>query len=227
MKPKYIFLIMSLIIILLITTIALSLNNPIAEEKKEETYSKETAYIINDLEYSIVIEKFKIIDNEVTYTKSIHYHNKEKINYKETANIDYDKFTINNQTFYIIENKVCKDETCSSFYAPYIEKETKKMNLNINDYILPVNNIKKYWNDNISIFYIYDNNYEDLSSIVKDYDIKIYTLNKNITSKKMIQEYHLDEQDSIILIFNKENLIGEIEPNKLHEYLFHLGTNSR
>ena len=225
MKPKYIFAIMTLVVFLLLTTIVLNLSHPDAEEKNEEHYSKETITIINGEEYSKTFEEFIIVEEDVTYKKRITYTNNNEINYEETSTIDFDKFIMNNKTYYIIDKKVCEEKSCNSFYAPYNETETHKIELNLKDVLISTNSIKKHWNNEITIFYIHDTNYKDLSNIVKDYDINIYTLYKNTLSKRLKEE--LIEYDNTILIYQKEELIATISPDKLHETLFHLGIKSR
>ncbi len=205
MKTKYIFIIMLLTIALLITTIILYIKYPNSIEEDTIIITQDTINYINNEKYSKSQEYF-IITDIVEYYKTISYTNNTAITYKKEVDIVDNKFTINGIEYTIKNNKICLDECF---------KENKKDNYidyKEDKYLLKIKDIKKVINKDLSIIYVYDK-YEDLSNIVKDYDITLYTVNiKNIKDKTI--------KPNTILIYSNGTLLEELSPNELHEYLF-------
>jgi len=205
MKAKYIFVLMLLTTALLIVTIFLYIKYPTNIEDETLIFNLETTNYINKEKYSRTQEYFIITDLEVEYYRTITYNDNTALTYKKDIDIIDNKFTINNKEYTLNKNKLCLEDNC--FISDKIDNY-----ISYEDNIIKTNNINKIINNDITIIYVYDK-YEDLSNIVKDYDIKLYTISiKNIKDKSI--------KPNTILIYNNKELQDTINPNELHEYLF-------
>ncbi len=218
---------MLIIIALLTTTIILNKHNHVSEINETIFLSEKTNFINNE-KYSTVTEKITILEDTMNYLKTITYEDSSTISYERESIINNNTFLINNKTYYLKEDKICFDINCDSIWMNQNDYEDHYITLNEKSIIKSINNINRYKDKDLSIIYLYNFNYVDLSRVAKDYDITIYTLDSNtLNNKKTIQEtYDINDWNTIV-IFEQGKQIANISPNELHEYLFNKGINSR
>lgn len=241
---KYIISILMFIITIL--SIILIINKPSEElSTTKSIYNLETRNYINNSYYSSIIEKYEISNNEYIYTKEIIYNNGEKqTNSIEGYYIIEDNKLLldNKHTLYLIEDKLCLDNTCNISYtknSTIIDNHID--NFDPKDHLIYLNNISFLKDDNSFkyIVFIKDNctecvNYINiLTEIVQEYNIDIHIINisnlNNNDYNTLIEQYNISNYPTtIIYINNKEEKRFNIEDkSSIINNLFTYNINSR
>ena len=242
---KYVISILMFIITLL--TITLIIYKPSKEKLTNKTiYNRETRNYLNNNYYSSIIEKYEISNNEYKYIREIVYSIGEKqTNTIEGHYIKEDNKLIldNKQTLYLIDNKLCLDNTCNIAYTTNSTIIDHKISdFNPENHLIYLDNISFLKDDN-SFKYIVImknnclecNNYlNELTEVVKDYNIDIYFINVSNLNKNdhstLLEDYHILNYPTTLIYVNNietERFSNYIDKSSILNKLFKYNINPR
>lgn len=236
-----------LIIIITLLTITLVIYKPSPDEQNSKTiYNRETRNYLNNNYYSSIIEKYEISNNEYKYTREIIYSIGDKqINTIEGYYIKEDNKLIldNKQTLYLIDNKLCLDSTCNISYTTNSTIIDHKIsNFNAENHLIHLNDISFLKDDN-SFKYIViiknncsecDNYLNELTEVVKNYNLDIYFINTSNLQRKdytsLLEDYHITNYPTTLIYINnieKERLTNSLNKSSILDKLFKYNINLR